>query len=179
MRIVSGKYKGRVLCEFDGDRIRPTGDKVRESLFNILQFKVFGSSFLDLFCGTGAMGIEALSRGAKNVVFNDYSKDSLNLLKKNLAKLKVDEQYSVKNFDAVTYLEGTSDKFDIVYIDPPYASDLGERALKVVCRVLTDDGIVILEGEREFCESVSDLTVYDKRKYGRAYLTFFKKGETL
>ena len=179
MRIVSGKYKGRVLCEFDGDRIRPTGDKVRESLFNILQFKVIGSSFLDLFCVTGAMGIEALSRGAKNVVFNDYSKDSLNLLKKNLAKLKVDEQYSVKNFDAVTYLEGTSDKFDIVYIDPPYASNLGERALKVACRVLTDGGIVILEGEREFCESVSGLTVYDKRKYGRAYLTFFKKGETL
>ena len=86
MRIVGGKYKGRVLAEFKGQDIRPTADMVRESLFNILQFKIFSASFLDLFSGTGAMGIEALSRGAKKVHFNDADKKSIAVLKQNLSK---------------------------------------------------------------------------------------------
>ena len=92
MRIVGGKYKGRTLVVFDGNAVRPTSDKVRESLFNILQFDIAGACFLDLFCGTGAMGIEALSRGAKSVTFNDASKDSLKILSKNVDRLAIYEK---------------------------------------------------------------------------------------
>ncbi len=175
MRIVAGKYRGRTLLEFNGDKIRPTADKVRESLFNILQLKIANSKFLDLCCGTGAMGIEALSRGAKKAVFNDFSRESLTLLKKNLEKIKVDDDYSIVNFDAVTYLKNTDEKFDIVFIDPPYKSEIGAKCLPFASSVLTDDGIVILEDEKEWSGEIEGLTQYDKRKYGRVHLTFFKK----
>ncbi len=175
MRIVGGEYKGRTLVEFSGNDIRPTSDKVRESLFNILQFKIYGSSFLDLFAGTGAMGIEALSRGAKEVVFNDASKKSLQILNKNLEKIKVDKRYSVANFDACRFLQTNSKKFDIIFIDPPYGSGLGIKALSEIKSSLADDGVVVYEEETPFNGEIVGLTVTDSRKYGRVYLTFFKK----
>ena len=175
MRIVAGKYRGRTLLEFDGDKIRPTSDKVRESLFNILQLKVPNSSFLDLFCGTGAMGIEALSRGAKNVVFNDFSRDSLALLKKNLAKVKVEDDFEVVNSDAVNFVKNTAKTFDIIFLDPPYKSELGTKCLPFISDLLDQNGIAILEDEIEWSGEVQGLIQYDKRKYGRVHLTFFKK----
>ena len=175
MRIVGGIYKGRTLVEFKGKDIRPTHDMVRESLFNILQFKISGATFLDLFSGTGAMGIEALSRHAKSVTFNDFSRESINVLKKNLEKLGVKDGCTVSNGDAITFLKNTDQKFDVVYIDPPYKTELGKKALEQVCRVLNVDGIAVFEDEKPFIESVDGLIKYDERKYGRAYLTFFKK----
>ena len=177
MRIVGGKYKGRVLAEFKGQDIRPTADMVRESLFNILQFKIFSASFLDLFSGTGAMGIEALSRGAKKVHFNDADKKSIAVLKQNLSKIKVEEEYKITNYDAITFLQNSVEKFDFIYIDPPYKTDLGERALKVVTNALNDNGVVIFEDEKPFDKEISGLIKYDSRKYGRVHLTFFNKGE--
>ena len=175
MRIVAGKYRGRTLLAFDGDKIRPTSDKARESLFNILQLKVPNAKFLDLFCGTGAMGIEALSRGAKKVVFNDFSRESLTLLKKNLEKVKVEEDYEIVNFDAVNFLRNTTEKFDVIFLDPPYKSELGLKCLPFISVALDDDGIAILEDEKEFSGEIEGLVEYDKRKYGRVHLTFFKK----
>ena len=175
MRIVGGKYKGRTLLSFSGDDIRPTADKVRESLFNILQFDIYGRDFLDLFSGTGAMGIEALSRGANKVVFNDLSKESLALLKKNLVKVKVEEKPQIKNLNAVTLLKTSTEQFDIIYIDPPYKSRLGEECLKVVCSAVKDNGKVILEDEKAFEGNVEGLKITDRRKYGRVHLTFFEK----
>ena len=97
MRIVGGKHRSRVLKEFKGDAVRPTADKVRESLFNILQTQTEGATFLDLFGGTGAVGIEALSRGAKKVVFTDSSSDSIKLIKENLVTfIASDVHYSRK-----------------------------------------------------------------------------------
>ena len=176
MRIVGGIYKGRTLVEFGGDEIRPTSDKVRESLFNILRDRVQDCRFLDLFCGTGAMGIEALSRGAKEVVINDLSNKSLGIAKKNLEKLKIN-QITVTNYDASTCLLNTTSPFDIIYIDPPYKSDYGLKALDVAVTALKDDGIVVYENEKPFEGEVKNLVKYDERKYGRAYITFFKKGE--
>lgn len=160
---------------FDGDKIRPTSDKVRESLFNILQLKVPNAKFLDLFCGTGAMGIEALSRGAKKVVFNDFSRESLTLLKKNLEKVKVEEDYEIVNFDAVNFLRNTTEKFDVIFLDPPYKSELKNKCLPFINGALNDGGIAILEDEIEFKGEIEGLVKYDKRKYGRVHLTFFKK----
>lgn len=166
-----------MLCSFDGDKIRPTSDKVRESLFNILQKKVYGCAFLDLFCGTGAMGIEALSRGAEKVVLNDFAKTSLALAKQNLGLLKIDSGVTLSLSDAVSYLLRTDEKFDIVYIDPPYKSDLGLKALSVCARAVKDDGVIVFEDEKPFSERVSGLRITDTRKYGRVYLTFFQKGD--
>ena len=150
---------------------------MRESLFNIIQNKTPNSVFLDLYSGTGAMGIEALSRYAKSVTFNDLSKNSLALLKKNLEKLKVDDEFDISNCDAVRFLSSTSKKFDIIFIDPPYKSDKKKDALPYCANVLSDDGIVIFEDECEWTGSIEGLTVYDKRKYGRVHLTFFRKGD--
>lgn len=177
MRIVGGKYKGRVLLEFKGKDIRPTSDKARESLFNILQFKIAGATFLDLFCGTGAMGIEALSRGAKKVTFNDIDRKSIALLKSNLEKLKIDEEYSVCNFDALRFLKTTTEKFDIIYIDPPYALELGQSAVEQSASALSENGLIILEDEKPFTGKIAGLNQTDCRKYGRIHLTFFEKGE--
>lgn len=177
MRIVGGKYKGRVLVGFDGNKIRPTSDMARESLFNILQNIIYGADFLDLFCGTGAMGIEAISRGAHSVTFNDADKNSLAVLKKNLEKLKVDENYEVKYNDALSLLKRAEKKYDIIYIDPPYKTDLGEQALNLASLSLKDNGIAILESDTPFNGTVEGLAVYDERKYGRVRLTFFRKGE--
>lgn len=175
MRIVAGKYRGRTLLEFDGDRIRPTLDKVRESLFNIIQNKIAGSNFLDLYCGTGAVGIEALSRNAESVVFNDSSKDSIALLKKNLAKIKADDDFEIFNKDAVQFLKTTDKKFDIIFIDPPYKSPNKFDALAFCAPVLSENGIIIFEDENEWENEVEGLVAFDKRKYGRAHLTFFKE----
>ena len=177
MRIVGGKYKGRTLTLFAGQDVRPTADKVRESIFNILQFEIYNKTFLDAFCGTGAMGIEALSRGAKSVTFNDLNAKSLEILKKNLAKLNVTESYQVRNGDAISFLS-LKHEYDYIYIDPPYKSDLGYRALSVLKNSLATDGVVIFEDEKVFDGEIDGLTVFDRRKYGRVHLTFFRK-ETL
>jgi len=177
LRIVGGKYKGRTLVAFDGEKIRPTADKVRESLFNILQFKIAGANFLDLFSGTGAMGIEALSRGARKVTFNDCSKQSIAVLRKNLEKLKVEEEYVVKNTLAQTFLTGNTEKFDVIFIDPPYNSGLILEVLPLAKSALSDDGIIVVEDERPTCIEVDGLLRSDERKYGRVYLTFFKREE--
>ena len=174
MRIVSGIYRGRTLCEFKGSAVRPTSDMVRESLFNILQGKVTGKTFLDLFCGTGAVGIEALSRGAKQVVFNDLSRDSIALTKKNLEKIGATD-YQISQSDGLGYLQSTQSKFDFVFIDPPYATDLGVRAVELASRVLNDGGLIIYENQTPFDGQVLGLTVTDRRRYGRAHLTFFSK----
>ena len=175
MRIVGGIYKGRVLCPFEKIGVRPTSDMTRESLFNILQTKIIGSSFLDLFAGTGAMGIEALSRGAENVVINDFSRDAISLIKKNLEKLKIDKGIKVLSLDALTLLTTINQTFDIIYIDPPYASDIYAKVLDKVSAILNDNGIVIVECEKPLGEDFSGLEKYDQRKYGRAFLTFYRK----
>jgi len=89
MRVIGGQFRSRVLAEFAGDNVRPTSDRAREALFNILSLKIYGARVLDLFAGSGALGIESLSRGAKEVVFNDISKDSIAIVKKNLTALKM------------------------------------------------------------------------------------------
>ena len=175
MRIVGGSLRGRVLSDFKGEDIRPTADKVRESFFNILQFKIAGKSFLDLFCGTGAVGIESYSRGAAAVTFNDLSKKSLEVLNKNLTALKIKDQVTVNMGDGIAFLDHTTKKFDIIFIDPPYKSGLGELAVAKSLNALTGDGVVILEDEKEFVGDVCGLVVSDKRKYGRVHLTFFVK----
>ena len=181
MRIIGGKYRSRVLTEFPGEDVRPTSDRAKESLFNILSLKLYGARVLDLFSGSGALGIECLSRGAKEVVFNDLSKDSLAILKKNLATLKLTvngEEAKVVNSDYLVCLDRAQGQFDLILIDPPYRFDFGEKALEKIAQkgLLTENGIAVYERDRPFEGEVQGLEKYDERKYGKTYLTFFKRG---
>ena len=175
MRVVSGKFRGSKLLSFDGIDIRPTSDMVKESLFNILRDRVIGCKFLDLFAGTGNVGIEAISRGAKEVVFIDKSPKSIELIKKNLQKVRSTAE--VKNSDSLSYLQSTTAKFDIIFIDPPYKTELGVEALKIIKDkdLLEDNGLIIFESEDK--KQIDFLIEVDQRKYGRAILSFYKKGE--
>ena len=173
MRIIGGKSRGRVLTGFKGWDIRPTSDRVKESLFNILAPEISGANVLDLFCGSGSVGLEAISRGADLVVFNDVSRDSLAVLKKNLALIGANAP--VYNLDFRAFLERIDITFDIIYIDPPYKSGSGEEALRLIAsrRLLNTGGVAVLESDKPFAGEISDLVRYDERKYGIAYLTFF------
>lgn len=174
MRIISGKYRGSVLSEFKGENIRPTADRVKESLFNIISSRVSGARVLDMFCGSGNLGIECISRGADFVHFNDISKDSIAVLKKNLSKIV--GNFTITNSDFFHCMKA-GDKYDIIFIDPPYASDAGIEALKLIenGNHLTEDGIAVYERDRSFDGDIDGLEKFDERKYGKTYLTFFKR----
>ena len=177
MRIIGGKYKGRVLAEFKGNDVRPTSDRAKEALFNILAFRLIGARVLDLFAGSGALGLESLSRGAKEVVFNDYSKISLSILQKNLQALKVGGEAIVKNLDYTVCLGQAFGFFDVIFIDPPYREEYGEQALKMIAErgLLSEDGVVVYERDLPFLGEIEGLEKIDERKYGRTIFTFFKK----
>lgn len=182
MRIIGGKYRSRALTEFAGEEVRPTSDRAKESLFNILSLKLYGARVLDLFAGSGSLGLESLSRGAKEVVFNDCAKDSLAIVKKNLAALKIPvngEEAKVQNCDYLVCLENARGQFDIVFIDPPYRFDFGERALAKIAQkgLLSKNGIAVYERDRPFEGDIVGLEKYDERKYGKTYMTFFRRSE--
>ncbi len=173
MRIIAGKFKGLNLAPINCGGIRPTADRVKESLFNILAFKTVGARVLDLFCGSGNLGIESLSRGAAFAHFNDLSKDSLAVLRKNLARIKCDN-YKVTDSDFASCL-ASAHGFDIIFIDPPYKDGYGKEALKIIGQgnILNSGGTAVYEHDKSFFGEVGGLEMYDERKYGRTYLSFF------
>lgn len=180
MRIIGGKYRSRVLAEFAGQDVRPTSDRAKESLFNILALKLYGARVLDLFAGSGALGLESLSRGAKEVVFNDYAKDSLAILKKNLTTLKIPvggEEAKLVNYDYAVCLDTVRGPFDLIFLDPPYRFDYGLKALEKISQkgLLSENGIAVYERDRPFEGEVSGLEKYDERKYGKTYIAFFRR----
>ena len=173
MRIIGGKFRGRTLVPFKGRDIRPTSDRVKESLFNILAPEISGANVLDLFCGTGSVGLEAISRGADMVVFNDLSRDSLEVLKKNLGLLRASAK--VYNLDFRALLQRLDVTFDIVFIDPPYRSGFAAEALELVAarRLLNTGGVAVVETDRPPEAAPASLVRYDERRYGGTYLTFY------
>lgn len=181
MRIIGGQFKGRNLASFAGQDIRPTGDRVKESLFNILSLRLYGARVLDLFCGSGALGLESLSRGAGEVVFNDGAKSSLEVLKKNLKLVKADERrYRVYNLDYMQCLNVQRGAFDIIFIDPPYRMEYGIPAMQKIVEkeLLSEKGVIVYERDRQFCEPApSGLKMTDERRYGKTWLTFFERAE--
>jgi len=166
MRVIAGKHRGRVLAEFKGISVRPTPDRVKESLFQILSARLDGARVLDLFCGSGALGIESLSRGARDVVFNDVSKESLAILRKNLALVR--ETGTVYELDYRSCLKRADGQFDLIFCDPPYQEDFLENICALVAeqKLLARGGLLVYESERN--ESVPDgWTLADRRDYGR------------
>ena len=176
MRVIAGKYRGRVLAGFRGDAIRPTSDRVKESLFAILTPRLAGARVLDLFCGSGALGIEALSRGARAAVFNDLSRESLALCKKNLAALGIEAETTLRDFRAA--LLGATGKFEIIFSDPPYRERYTEEILRIVRErdLLREGGCVVTESEREE-EAPEGWVRADLRSYGRTKIAIFERSD--
>lgn len=151
MRIVAGKFRAKRLNP-PTHNIRPTLDKVKQALFTRLQFEIEGARVLDLFCGSGALGIEALSREAQKVVFCDADMQSVSLTKKNIAGLKLDAGQEVKVYktDFMKYLRGAKEQFDLIILDPPYDQDFYVPALELIFqkKLLAEDGIIVCERPR-------------------------------
>ena len=176
MRIVAGKARGRKLMTPKGMDIRPTTDNVKESIFNIIQFGIEGRKVLDLFAGSGQLGIEALSRGATKAFFVDLSRDSIKVVTENLEHCKLKDNANVFNGDSLSFLKTTREKFDIVFIDPPYKKQLAEKALALVLNVLNDGGIIVCETDikEELPEDVGSYTVAKQDTYSKTKLTIYR-----
>ena len=167
-----------MLAEFEGMDVRPTGDRVREALFNILSLKIYGARALDLFCGSGALGLECLSRGASEATFNDFSRESVKILEKNLRTLGIGkDEAKVYSLDYLLCLNGLKGEFDLIFLDPPYRFDYGVPALTKIAEkgLLSEKGIAVYERDRPFEGEIAGLEKYDERKYGRTVLSFFRR----
>jgi 16S rRNA (guanine966-N2)-methyltransferase len=184
MRIIAGRYRGRKLKSPPTLQTRPTSDRLRETLFNILAPRIEGARFLDLCAGTGAVGIEALSRGAAHVTFVDESRRMYALIESNVRALKVDAQeFELITSEATKFLRWCAKQglppFDIIFFDPPYAADY-EAVLKDVGehtpRLLSEDGMMVVEHQkkRELSEEFSALERYRLLKQGDSTLSFYR-----
>lgn len=178
MRIISGSCRGASLFTLSGDNTRPTLDRVKESVFNILGNNFFDKNILDLFAGSGALGLEALSRGANFCDFVDLSQDAINIINKNIDKCHMNDKSRVHKSDFRVIIKKFYDKhFDFVFLDPPYGKDMGIEAINGLDRIVKDDGIVILEtdGIEDVPDIIGGFEKYDFRKYGRIAISFFRK----
>ncbi|AAM24706.1 N6-adenine-specific methylase [Caldanaerobacter subterraneus subsp. tengcongensis MB4] len=182
LRVIGGTLKGRKIKSLEGEEVRPTSDRVKEALFNILMNRIEGSVFLDLFAGTGNVGIEALSRGAEFCYFVDKSTNSVKCIRENVEGLELQPFCKIFHKDAFTALEifhKKSVKFDIIFLDPPYYQNLAEKALRRIgsLEVLKEGGIVIAEVHKrdELKERYGKLKKVRENKYGETILMFYEE----
>lgn len=179
MRVIAGKYRGRALKGPKHTGVRPTADRVKEALFNIIGAEIHGAAFLDLFAGTGGIGIEAISRGAASAVFADQSLLSVKLIHQNLNILQPDEQNRVLHlsFDrAIDLLAKENSYFELIFLDPPFEGGILTQAIQKILEknLLKNDGTIIAEHPREFLINVSGFQA-ETRNYGDICLTFLNK----
>ena len=180
MRIVSGKFKGRKLTTFKGQRIRPTSDKVREAIFDVLTVEWEGKDVLDLFAGTGGLGIEALSRGARRVVFIENHPQALLILEKNIKALNLAVNCELVRGgveEGIRFAKRRKWEFDVAFLDPPYGKGLAESALCLIAEsgILKENGVAVVEHhyKETFLELYRRLKMSDQRKYGSTWVSFF------
>ena len=180
MRIISGKARGTKLYTLEGQITRPTLDRVKESVFNIIQKDIQNSVFLDLFSGSGAIGLEAISRGAKKAILCDKSKDAIQIIKKNIQKTNFIDQVEIKNMDFEDCLKNINDILDIIYIDSPYQKDYIFKSMKILenLKIINENTKIILEtnDDIKILKQIEKLKfeVIDHRKYGIAHIIFLK-----
>ena len=179
MRVITGKARGVQLKTPEGMLTRPTADRVKEALFSIINFDLPGAAVLDLFGGTGQLGIEALSRGANSAVFVDQREDACKIIRENLRRTKLESQGKVVRSDYLDYLRRSREKFDIILLDPPYAEVFLENALKCITEIdiLKSDGIIVAERpvEKELPFEFEGFTRSKDYKYGKTLLTIYRK----
>ena len=179
MRVITGKARGIQLKTPDGMVTRPTADRVKEALFSIIQFDIPGARVLDLFGGTGQLGIEALSRGAKHAVFVDANDSACRLIKENLKRTKLEAEAQVVRADYLEYLQRCRETFDLVLLDPPYAEVFLENALKKLTEIDILQSGAIIVAERPVDKALSfdfpGFTRSKDYKYGNTLLTLYRK----
>lgn len=181
MRVITGYARGKRLHTLEGAAVRPTPEKVKEAIFSSIQFDIEGRRFLDLFAGSGQMGIEALSRGAASCSFCDASAASVEIIKRNLANCGLLDKARVFKTDYSVFLASQTDAFDIAFLDPPYAAGILRPALEKTVAVMRPHGIIL-------CEHPAEVTLPDKAaefsrvrqyKYGKIYISLYKKEDCI
>lgn len=182
MRVISGKYKGHQLVSFQASHVRPTTDRVKESLFNIFRNEIDGARVLDLFSGTGNLGIEALSRGAREVVFVEKNRKSVDIVEKNIAKLKVTEPHKIVCMDVLSFLKKPpTEPFDVIFADPPFTEEMAHDVMLAASAFTLPSffhpgTVMAIESARR--EKIEDdygtLVRYDVREFGDKVLSFYK-----
>ena len=181
MKVISGKYKGRNILGYDIDGTRPTMDRVKESIFATIQNYIKDSIVLDLFSGSGNLGIEAISNGAKKCYFIDNSKEAINTINKNITNLNIKDKSTVILSDWKNFLNNYATKniqFDLIFIDPPYDYNVYEKILEkvITLNLLKDNGLIILEHHNlHLKEEYNKLTLYKQKKYGNKSVNIYKK----
>ena len=179
MRVITGSARGIQLKTPEGMTTRPTSDRVKEAMFSIIHFDIPGAAVLDLFGGTGQLGIEALSRGAKSALFVDAGEPACRLIKENLKRAKMEDQGRIVRSDYLDYLRRTKEQFDIILLDPPYAEVFLENALKCITEIdiLREGGIIV--AERPLGKELPwEFQGYERSKdykYGKTLLTVYRK----
>ena len=179
MRVISGSARGKKLLCVENMDIRPTLDRVKESVFNMIAFDVADAIVLDLFSGSGALGIEALSRGAAHCTFTDKASASVSVTKKNIEATRFGDISSVICTDSIDFIEKTVEKYDIIFIDPPYESDLYEKSLSAIKKhgILSEGGFIVLEYDTEISPdfSTDGYSIVKDKKYGRVRILIMKE----
>lgn len=179
MRVITGTARGRRLKELSGAETRPTTDRVKEALFSIVQFDIEGRRVLDLFGGTGQLGIECLSRGAESATFVDMRKEAAALIRENLALTGLGERARVLQSDYLSFLTGCKEKFDLIFLDPPYASGFLEKALETIAAIdiLSQNGIIVCESamEKVLPPLNEPYKIGKEYRYGKIKLTTYRR----
>ncbi len=179
MRVITGKARGVQLKTPDGMQTRPTSDRVKEALFSIINFDIPGAKVLDLFGGTGQLGIEALSRGAKSATFVDATEQACKLIRENLKRTKLEAEGKVVRSDYMAYLNRCGEKYDIIFLDPPYAEVFLENSLKRIAEIdiLQSNGIIVAERPmgKDLPWEAEGFTRSKDYKYGNTLLTVYRK----
>ena len=172
MRVISGLCRGLKLNSLDGMDTRPTLDRVKEALFSMLFDRCQDAEGLDLFAGSGALGIELLSRYAKRCTFVDASPDAINIVKQNIAKAHLSDKADIKLGDALTFVNSANGKYDIIFLDPPYKSGLYDELLSVISKrqLLNDGGVVVCECSTDTVLETGGYTVLRDKTYGKVRL---------
>lgn len=182
MRVITGAARGRRLKELEGYETRPTTDRVKEGVFNIIQFDIEGRKVLDLFAGTGQLGIEALSRGAAGATFVEHRRDAAALIRDNLKLTGLEARAAVLCADALTYPAAAREKFDLIFIDPPYAANLWEKTLDSIYQfdILSNHGIIVCESpaEQNMPPLAPPYFLHRTYRYGKTKITTYHREET-
>lgn len=175
MRIITGAARGRRLMTLQGDAVRPTPERVKEALFSMLQFQLEGRRVLDLFAGSGQIGLEALSRGAREAVFVDASRESVSVVEKNIQSTGLSRGAKVVPMDSLLFLQRKNEPFDIAFLDPPYHTGLLQQALPLTAAVMNRGGVIIAEHpvDDEVPETLGDFVRGKERRYGKILLTMY------
>lgn len=176
MRIITGKAKGKKLVTLNGEATRPTSERVKEAIFSMIQFEIEGRSVLDLFGGSGQLGLEALSRGAKKAVIADSSREAMSIIAKNADITKLSDNCHLLNCDWTETIKRLSgEKFDIVFLDPPYKLDLIPLVIEPLYEIVKPTSIIVCESGNSLSDKIGEkYEIIKQAKYGIAYITIIK-----